>query len=95
MQMRFAVVWVVPPWHWTIKRIRRSPWLERNLIHVPSNPSRPPCRTVHIARIDNIEAAVNLLAADASAGAACLWVRNAVDDAIVAVEALRARGLSG
>ena len=58
----------------------------------PVEPSPAACRTVHIARIDNTEAAVNLLAADASAGAACLWVRNAVDDAIVAVEALRARG---
>ena len=58
----------------------------------PVEPFPATRRTVCITRIDNTEAAVNLLLAASGAGAACLWVRNAVDDAIAAVEALRARG---
>ena len=58
----------------------------------PVEPVPDTCRTVRIARIDSEEAAVDLLTASAGAGAACLWVRNAVDDAIAAVEAIRTRG---
>ena len=50
------------------------------------------CRTVRVARIDSKDAAVDLLIAGAAMGAAGLWVRNAVDDAIAAVETLRAHG---
>ena len=58
----------------------------------PVNPAPAACRTVHVARIDNANAAVDRLLPDVAAGAACVWVRNAVDDAIAAVEMLRARG---
>ena len=51
-------------------------------------------RSVGVERIDNADEAVELLAAGAGSGAACVWVRNAVDDAVAAVEALRARGCS-
>ena len=51
-------------------------------------------RSVGVERIDNADEVVELLAARAGSGAACVWVRNAVDDAIAAVEALRARGCS-
>lgn len=48
---------------------------------------------VAVRRID-AATALDVLAAGVAAGAACVWVRNAVDEAIVAVEALRARGLT-
>lgn len=48
---------------------------------------------VGVERLDSAEAAVALLTARAGAGAACLWVRNAVDDAMAGVEALRAAGI--
>lgn len=49
-------------------------------------------RSVGVERINNADEAVERLAAHAGSGAACVWVRNAVDDAIAAVHALRARG---
>lgn len=58
----------------------------------PLKPSPAACRTVRIARVDSAKAAVDRLLKDLAAGAACVWVRNAVDDAIAAVEMLRARG---
>lgn len=45
-------------------------------------------------RLSNAEAALDLLTDAATSGAACVWVRNAVDDAIAAVAALRARGVN-
>ena len=57
-------------------------------------PAPATCRSVGVERIENADAAVELLAASARIGAACVWVRNAVDDAIAAVHALRARGCS-
>lgn len=56
----------------------------------------PPALTkgdVAVTRLPDAEAALDLLARHAAAGAACVWVRNAVDDAIAAVAALRARGI--
>ena len=50
------------------------------------------CRTVAVKRMGIREAAVDYLVESARAGAACLWVRNAVDEAIAAVELLRERG---
>lgn len=44
-------------------------------------------------RLPDAGAALDLLVASAATGAACVWVRNAVDDAIAAVAALRARGV--
>ena len=49
-------------------------------------------RTVRAERIQSADQAIERLLGGAQAGAACLWVRNAVDDAIDAVESLRARG---
>ncbi len=48
---------------------------------------------VAVQRLPDAEAALDLLADKASQGAACVWVRNAVDDAIAAVQALRDRGI--
>ncbi len=48
---------------------------------------------VAVNRLPDVEAALDLLVRCAKTGAACVWVRNAVDDAIAAVMALRARGI--
>ncbi|WP_374803916.1 CRISPR-associated helicase Cas3' [Paracoccus zhouxuedongae] len=48
---------------------------------------------VAVERLGDATAAVALLAERAGQGSACLWVRNAVDDAIAAVTALRAAGV--
>ena len=48
---------------------------------------------VQVERLPDAGAAVALLAKRARGGAACVWVRNAVDDAIAAVETLRAQGI--
>ena len=48
---------------------------------------------VKVERLGSAAAAVTLLAAMSAKGAACVWVRNAVDDAIAGVEALRAAGV--
>lgn len=48
---------------------------------------------VRVTRLPAMEAAVDLLSKAAARGAACVWVRNAVDEAIAAVAALRARGV--
>ena len=50
--------------------------------------------SVRVERLPDAAAALALLADAAGAGAACVWVRNAVDDAIAAVEALRAAGIT-
>ena len=49
---------------------------------------------VQVDRIDSTEAAADLMVAQAARGAACVWVRNAVDDAIAAVGMLRDRGVA-
>jgi len=48
---------------------------------------------VAVNRLASAGDAVALLAGAARAGAACVWVRNAVDDAIAAVQALRGAGV--
>lgn len=48
---------------------------------------------VRVQRLGHAAEAVALLAEKAGQGAACVWVRNAVDDAIAAVDALRAAGV--
>ncbi|WP_322326050.1 CRISPR-associated helicase Cas3' [Cypionkella sp.] len=48
---------------------------------------------VRVERLGDAAAAVMLLAEKVVQGAACVWVRNAVDDAIAAVEALHAAGV--
>jgi CRISPR-associated endonuclease/helicase Cas3 len=53
-----------------------------------------PRGAVGVRRLSRSDEAVELLTAYAQQGAACVWVRNAVDDAIAAVEMLHARGVS-
>ena len=48
---------------------------------------------VQVQRLGEAAEVVALLAGRAARGAACLWVRNAVDDAIAGVEALRVAGV--
>lgn len=56
------------------------------------DPVRTTCRSVRVTRIESEEVAIEILREGAEAGAACLWVRNAVDDAIAAVERLHDQG---
>ena len=56
----------------------------------PSQESKGP---VTVQRLPDAENALDLLTSQAKAGAACVWIRNAVDDAIAAVQALRERGV--
>lgn len=51
------------------------------------------CRDVAIRRLPDEEEALNLLRHGAERGAACVWVRNAVDSAIAGASALRALGV--
>ena len=51
------------------------------------------CRDVDVRRLPDEEEALKLLRHGAERGAACVWVRNAVDSAIAAVSALRATGI--
>jgi len=52
-----------------------------------------PRGVVKIKRLSDKAKAMDLLETHARSGAACVWVRNAVDDAIAAADALAARGL--
>ena len=51
-------------------------------------------RRVAVTRLAGGEVAVDRIVTAAATGAAVAWVRNTVDDAIVAADALRARGLT-
>lgn len=55
---------------------------------------RPAKGPVRVERIDHAGAAVDVLARAAKRGAACVWVRNSVDDAISTVSALRDHGVA-
>ena len=57
-------------------------------------PSAESVRTVAITRLSCADDAVDVLTEAAAAGAACVWVRNAVDDAIKAAETLKQRGIN-
>lgn len=48
---------------------------------------------VRVAQLTTQDEAVALIGQASASGAACVWVRNAVDDAIAAVESLRAAGV--
>ena len=50
---------------------------------------------VQVERLSDGEDALDLLVEEARRGSACVWVRNAVDDAIKASDALRNRGITG
>lgn len=60
----------------------------------PVDPVPQTCRRVEVVRLDRIAAAVDVLVDGARAGAACVWVRNSVDDALAAVAALREAGVA-
>lgn len=49
---------------------------------------------IRVERLASADAAVEVLVRAAAQGAACVWVRNAVDDAIAAVGLLQARGVN-
>ena len=49
--------------------------------------------TIRVERLASSDQAIDLLETQARTGAACVWVRNAVDDAIAAADALTARGV--
>ena len=51
-------------------------------------------RSVEIKRLPDRDAALSVLTTAAKAGAACIWVRNAVDEAINAAEILREAGVA-
>ena len=51
-------------------------------------------RNVAVVRLPGADDAMDLLQEAAEKGAACVWVRNAVDDAIEAAEALKRRGVN-
>ncbi len=57
------------------------------------DPHPATCRRIDITRLPDAASALALLKSASGQGAACLWVRNAVDDAIAAVTALRAEGI--
>jgi CRISPR-associated endonuclease/helicase Cas3 len=59
----------------------------------PVEPHPATCRRIAITRLPDPDSALMLLKTASGKGAACLWVRNAVDDAIAAVTALRAEGV--
>ena len=51
------------------------------------------CRNVVVEQVD-AETAMERIREAVEKGAACVWIRNAVDDAIAAVQALESRGIS-
>ena len=64
-----------------------------SITEFPLEENRPMKGPVTVRRLDTVVDAVSLLMMQAAQGAACVWVRNAVDDAVEAVEALRAVGV--
>ncbi len=58
------------------------------------DPVQATCRDVAVCRLSDDEAALKLLRKGAEQGAACVWIRNAVDSAIGTASALRATGIA-
>lgn len=58
----------------------------------PVEAARATCRVVAVERLDDAGDARTRLTKAAATGAACCWVRNSVDEAIAAFDALRAAG---
>lgn len=50
-------------------------------------------RSVAVRRLGSLDEAIDLLVGQVAAGAACAFVRNSVDEAIAAMQALQARGV--
>lgn len=63
-----------------------------DLLEAPCAPRTGLPRRVAVTRLPDADAALERVIAAVEAGAAVAWVRNTVDDAIAAAEALRARG---
>lgn len=61
-------------------------------VSVPATAS--PRGAVKVQRLATTEAVLDLLTDAARQGAACVWVRNAVDEALAAVQSLRDRGVA-
>ncbi|MBS0126544.1 CRISPR-associated helicase Cas3' [Thetidibacter halocola] len=59
-----------------------------------SHDDRPIKGPVPVTRIATVEEAVEVIAEGAEAGAACVWVRNSVDEAIAAVRQLNRNGIA-
>ena len=57
------------------------------------NPAISTVRRVEVQRLPTAAEAVELIAESRARGAACIWIRNAVDDAIAAVRMLRENGI--
>lgn len=60
----------------------------------PVAPVPATVRRVEVTRLTTPDEAVDVIASAAGQGAACIWVRNAVDDAIASVEMLRQLGIA-
>ncbi|TRD15377.1 CRISPR-associated helicase Cas3' [Palleronia caenipelagi] len=58
------------------------------------NPAAGSVRQVEARRLGTEDEALEILTTSAAEGAACIWIRNAVDDAIAAVGALSSRGIT-
>ena len=64
-----------------------------NILSVSVRSAPASSRRIEVSRISSQTDAIDLLIAAKAAGAACVWIRNAVDDAIDAVLELRKRGI--
>nr|WP_119061768.1 CRISPR-associated helicase Cas3' [Dichotomicrobium thermohalophilum] len=60
---------------------------------VSANRSETNRGPVAVERVQSADQALDLLTKTAGEGAACVWVRNSVDEAIAAIHTLRARGV--
>lgn len=67
--------------------------ISSNILSVSVTPAPASSRRIEINRVPSRSGAIDLLVAAKAAGAACVWIRNAVDDAIDAVLELRKRGI--
>ncbi len=65
----------------------------RDVQSVTVEPASANVRTVSVRRLSGTDSALKLLVEATESGAAAVWVRNAVDDAIEAVEKLRRSGI--
>ncbi len=61
---------------------------------LPVKPFSECTRTVKVERLSGADEAIVLLSEMAEKGASCVWVRNAVDEAIASTEVLKRRGLN-
>lgn len=59
----------------------------------PVSPAQETCRRVKVRRFGTTEAAADMISRASKKGAACVWIRNAVDDAMAGVEILRSAGI--